>query len=63
MNKPKCQFADPDIQASARALARAARAARRLAESTATPLYVERAGKIVNLNPAAHGRRKIVAAA
>jgi hypothetical protein len=42
---------DPDIIGSFPALRRAAKAARRLAERTGTPLYVWEGGKVVNLNP------------
>ncbi len=42
---------DPDIKGSEPALRRAARTALRLARATGTPIYVLKAGKIVNLNP------------
>jgi hypothetical protein len=41
---------DPDILGSLPAMKRAARAARRLAEATGTPLYVMKNGRIVDLN-------------
>jgi len=40
----------PDILGSLPAMRRAARAARRLAEATGTPLYVMKKGQIVDLN-------------
>ena len=40
----------PDIRGSLPAMRRAARAARRLAEATGTPLYVMKKGRIVDLN-------------
>ncbi|MBI5724795.1 MAG: hypothetical protein HZA50_12605 [Planctomycetes bacterium] len=42
---------DPDIIASLPALRRAAKAARRLAIRTGTPLYILRDGKVVDINP------------
>ena len=42
---------DPDIVGSFPALRRAAKAARRLAERTGTPLYIFEGGKVVNINP------------
>lgn len=42
---------DPDIVGSFPALRRAAKAARKLAERTGTPLYVLKDGRVVNLNP------------
>jgi hypothetical protein len=55
---------DPDILGSLPALRRAARAARKLAKETGTPLYVWEKGRVVNLNPirrkrATSRRRKI----
>ncbi len=41
---------DPDILGSLPAMKRAAKAARRLAEATGTPLYVMKKGRIVDLN-------------
>jgi hypothetical protein len=38
-------------------LKRAARNARKLAKATGTPLYVVRAGKLVNANPTSKKRR------
>ena len=55
----KTKSKDPDIAGALPALRRAARAARRLAESTGTPLYVFEGGKVVNINPV---RRKRAAA-
>ena len=46
----KNHSADADIQASYAALKRAAKAARKLSEATATPFYVVRRGRIVNVN-------------
>ena len=48
---------DPDIRGSWPALHRAARAARRLALQTRTPLYVWRNGRVVNLVPLRRKRR------
>ena len=42
---------DPDIVASLPALRRAARAACKLAKQTGTPMYVLKAGRVVNINP------------
>ena len=53
--KRKVHSTDPDILGSLPALKRAARAARKLAQATRTPLYVIRNGRIVNLN--ANARR------
>jgi hypothetical protein len=61
MKKNVCQSNDPDIRASVKAMGRAARAARRLAEATGTPLYVVQGKRVVNLNRGAR-RSKIVAA-
>ena len=44
---------DPDIVASLPALRRAARAAHKLAKQTGTPMYVLKAGRVVNINPVA----------
>ena len=50
---------DPDIIGSFPALRRAAKAARRLAERTGTPLYVFEDGKVVNINPMRrHGTKR-----
>lgn len=54
----KIKSTDPDIIGSLPALRRAARAARRLAIRTGTPLYVMRDGKIVNLNPVRRKKTK-----
>lgn len=62
MTRAKCHSADADIQASMKAMARAARAARHLAETTGTPLYVMKGGRVVNLNRGAR-RRRVGAAA
>lgn len=51
MKRVVCESKNADIRASVRAMARAARAARKLAEATGTPLYFMRNGKIVNANP------------
>jgi len=48
--KPKMSSTDPDILGSLPAMKRAAKAARRLAEATGTPLYVIKKGRIVDLN-------------
>lgn len=47
---------DPVIRGSLAAMRRAARAAKALAIKTATPLYIWRNGRVVNLNP--RGRLK-----
>ena len=47
---------DPDILASAKALRRAARRARRLGLETNTPVYVLRYGRIVDLTEEAKRR-------
>lgn len=52
---------DPVIRGSLAAMRRAARAARKLAIETGTPLYVWQDGRIVNLNPRArlkNGRKR-----
>jgi hypothetical protein len=41
---------DPDLNQAGRALERAAARARQVAEQTGTPLYVVKAGRIVDLN-------------
>jgi ABC-type molybdenum transport system ATPase subunit/photorepair protein PhrA len=51
------ESSDPDIQASFRALRRAARRARELAVRTRTPLCFIKEGRIVKLYPA--GRRRV----
>jgi hypothetical protein len=48
--KAKMKSRDADIRGSAAALRRAARAARRVARATGTPIYVLKAGRVVNLN-------------
>lgn len=50
---------DPDILGSLPALRRAAKAARKLAKETGTPLYVWEKGRVVNLNPI--GRKRATA--
>jgi hypothetical protein len=55
--KAKTHSADADIQASYAALKRAAKAARKLSEATATPFYVVRRGRIVNINAARKVRK------
>lgn len=50
---------DPDIIGSFPALRRAARAARRLAEETGTPLYVLKGGRVVDLNPSRRKRASV----
>ncbi len=49
--KKTMESKDPDIVGSLPALRRAARAARKLAERTGTPLYVLQGGKVVDINP------------
>lgn len=55
--KSKMNSSDPDIRASFAALKRAAKAARKLAETTGTPFYVVQRGRIVNLNPVKTARK------
>lgn len=50
MNR-RIKSSDPDILASLPALRRAARRARKRAQQTGTPIFVMRAGRVVNLNP------------
>ena len=52
----KIKSVDRDIRGSLAAMRRAARRARKLADSTGTPIYVLKKGKVVNLNSAAKGR-------
>jgi phosphate uptake regulator len=47
--------ADADLNRAGRALERAAARARQVAEETGTPLYVLKAGRIVDLNAQAAG--------
>jgi len=49
--KKTVQSKDPDIVGSLPALRRAARAARKLAKRTGTPLYIFRDGRVVDINP------------
>ena len=49
MNRQKAGSKDPDIQASVKALRRAARRAMRLGVQTGTPVYVLQDGKIIGL--------------
>jgi hypothetical protein len=53
----KMKSKDPDIQGSLPALRRAARAAKKLAEMTGTPVYVVKDGRVINLNPVGGKRR------
>ncbi len=55
--KKAIQSKDPDIIGSLPALRRAARAARKLAARTGTPLYIFKDGRVVDINPV-KGRRK-----
>ena len=55
--KSKIASSDSDILASLKALRRAARNARKLAETTGTPFYVVRNGRVVNLNPTRKPRK------
>ena len=56
--KAKPKKLDPDTQATWRALKRAAKKARKLAETMGTPFYVVQSGKIIDLNPRPKRRRK-----
>ena len=64
--KTNPRVVDADMSKAGRALERAAARARQLAEQTGTPLYVIKAGRIVDLNAQAavayvlreRGRRK-----
>lgn len=56
MSRPLLQSQDPDILASEAALRRAARSARALGRRTGTPVYVLKAGRIVDLTQPAKGR-------
>lgn len=49
---------DPDIRAALPAMRRAARAARKLAQATGTPMYVLKQGRVTNLNPVNGKRRR-----
>lgn len=49
MNRQLLQSRDPDILASEAALRRAARRARALGRQTGTPVYVLKAGRIVDV--------------
>lgn len=49
---------NPDIVGSLPALRRAARAARKLAKRTGTPLYIFRDGRVVDINPLKRRRKK-----
>jgi len=55
--KGKLKSKDPDILGSLPAMRRAAVAARKLAETTGTPVYILRDGVVTNLNP--RGKKKI----
>ena len=52
MSQRLLQSRDPDILASEAALRRAARRARAIGRRTGTPVYVLKAGRIVDLTPA-----------
>ncbi len=56
--KKTVQSKDPDIVGSLPALRRAARAARKLAKRTGTPLYIFRDGRVVDINPLKRRRKK-----
>ena len=49
MNRQTAGSKDPDIQASGKALRRAARRARELGVQTGTPVYVMQNGRIIDL--------------
>jgi hypothetical protein len=53
MKRKRPQIMDADLNGAARALERASARARRLAEETATPFYVLKDGRVVDLNPQA----------
>lgn len=55
---PRMKTRDPDIRGSLPAMKRAARRARALAKATGTPLYTLKNGRVVNLNPTAHKKRR-----
>jgi len=55
--KSKLKPGDADIRGELAALRRAARAAKKLARQTKTPLHVWKNGRIVNLNPRASRAR------
>ena len=46
----KMKSRDADIRGSTAALRRAAQTARRLGRATGTPVYILKAGRVVNLN-------------
>ncbi|MEY2428187.1 MAG: hypothetical protein QOJ40_1072 [Verrucomicrobiota bacterium] len=50
MKSKRTTAVDADVNMAGRALERAAARARQLAEQTGTPLYVLKAGRIVDLN-------------
>ena len=60
-NKIAMNTADPDLLGSWPALLRAAKAARKLAERTNTPLIVWQNGQVVNLNTRHIKRRHLPA--
>ena len=55
MKTRRSKSLDADLTGAGRALERAATRARRLAEDTATPLYVFKGGRVVDLNAPATG--------
>jgi hypothetical protein len=55
MKSKRTTAADADVNQAGRALDRAAARARKLAEETDTPLYVLKAGRIMDLNAHAAG--------
>jgi hypothetical protein len=55
MKSKRTTAPDADVNQAGRALERAAARARQLAEQTGTPLYVLKAGRIVDLNAHATG--------
>ncbi len=55
MKSKRTTAVDEDVNHAGRALERAAARARQLAEQTGTPLYIIKAGRIVDLNTPATG--------
>lgn len=57
--KAKAIIMDRDTRDTLRALERAARKARQLAQQKGTPFYVVRSGKLVDLNRRPRGRKTV----
>jgi hypothetical protein len=55
MKRRQSKAEDADLSGAAQALRRAAARAKRLAEDTATPFYILKGGRVVDLNPQGAG--------